>query len=137
MALILPTTWPCAGSTSLARVTPGLATLPPVPDDSDHYDPEDHETRGHQEQGDVLGRLASQVRVEESLGEDPEGRGRYEASEAHPGEPRGKGEGVKGHARQETSDENGVDPPPREPAVGRLEPRLPDEHLHGDPAEGA
>src|SRR5215203_4838021 len=137
MALILPTTWPCAGSTSLARVTPGLATLPPVPDDGDHYDPEDHEARGHQEKGDVLGRLASQVRVEESLGEDAEGRCRYEVPKAHPGEPGGIGDGVEGHTRQEPSGEHGVDSPPREPAVGRFEPRLPDEHLDGDPAEGA
>src|SRR5215203_3458064 len=137
MALILPTTWPCAGSTSLARVTPGLATLPPVPDDGDHYDPEDHETRGHQEQGDVLGRLASQVRVEESLGEDAEGRGRDEVPESHLGEPCGKGDGVEGYAWQEASDEHGIRSPPREPAVGRLEPRLTDEHLHGDPAQGA
>src|ERR671915_1660970 len=129
MVLILPATQPSTGPASLAQVLFELAAFPPVPDDGDHHYPEDHETRGHQEQGDVLGRLAPQVRVEERLGEDAEGRGRYEAPEPHPGETSGVGDGVEGDTRYKSSGEHGVDAPPREPAVGRLEPRLPDEHF--------
>src|SRR5215218_3112596 len=58
MVLILPATQPSTGPASLAQVLFELAALPPVPDDGGHYYPEDHETRGHQEQGDVLRRLA-------------------------------------------------------------------------------
>src|ERR671921_1726277 len=110
MDFILPATQPSTGPTSLGQVPSGLAAFPPVPDDGDHYYPEDHETRGHQEQDDVLGRLAPQVGVEECLGEDSEGRGRYKASEPHPGEPRSKGDGVESDTGNEPSGEYCVDP---------------------------
>src|SRR5687768_10770662 len=99
MVRILPSAEPSTGSTSLARGPFGLAAFLPVPDNSDYHHSENHETRGHQEQGDVLGRLPSQVRVEERLGEDPEGRGRYEAPEPHPGESRSIRDGVEGDTR--------------------------------------
>src|SRR5919106_2875953 len=95
MVLILPAAQPSTWRILLAQVPFGLEAYPPVPDDGDYHYSQDHETRGHQEQGDVLGRLAPQVRVEECLGEDAEGRGRYKAPEPHPGEPRSKGDGVE------------------------------------------
>src|SRR5215208_3969970 len=118
IVLILPATQPSTGPASLAQFPFGLAAYPPTPDDGDYHYSEDLETRRHQEQGDVLGRPASQVRVEESLGEDTEGRGRNEAPEPHPGEAGGIGDGVEGDARQESSGEYGVHSPPREPVVG-------------------
>jgi hypothetical protein len=63
MVHILPTTWLTTCSTPLAQVAPALAAFSSVPDDGDHYRPQDHQARGRQEKGDVLGRLASQVRV--------------------------------------------------------------------------
>src|SRR5829696_825467 len=118
MVLILPATQPSTGPASLAQFPFGLAAFPPTPDDGDYHYSEDHETRRHQEQGDVLGRPVSQVRVEESLGEDTEGRGCNEAPEPHPGEAGSIGDGVEGDTRQESSGEHGVHSPTREPAVG-------------------
>src|ERR687883_589687 len=86
---------------SLAKVALGPAAFLPVPEDGDDYHPGDYERGGDQEQNDVLRCLTAEVRVEEGLGEDTEGRGGDEAPEAHLGEPRRVRDGVEGDARQE------------------------------------
>jgi hypothetical protein len=70
MAFILLAAKRSTAPTCLAQVPFRPATFSPVSDDGDNYYTEDHQTRGHQEQGNVLGRLASQIRVQERLRKD-------------------------------------------------------------------